>query len=137
MIFPRNLPGRRGATVIIAVYAIIWLALEGELWRDFLLSALLLVLILWHLGARYLAGRSLSLTRWLALAASAGFAYGVGLVLLTLFLMALKTGLHAHGPEYSPAEIAWVWTRLWKWGLAGLVAGLGMGLLIAGISPRH
>jgi hypothetical protein len=43
--------------------------------------------------------------------------------------MALKTGLHAHGHEFTRAEIAWVLGRTPLWALAGLFAGLGVGLL--------
>jgi hypothetical protein len=84
-----------------------------------------------HLLQRALGGRRLSLSAWLTAAAAAGLALGAGSVLLTLFLMALKTGLHAHGPEFTTAQIAWVWNQLPLWSLAGLLAGGGLGLLLA------
>jgi len=50
----------------------------------------------------------------------------------TLFLMALKTGIHAHGPEYTMAEVAWVWRQLPLWVAAGTLAGTGLALVAAG-----
>jgi hypothetical protein len=45
--------------------------------------------------------------------------------------MILKTGIHAHGPEYTARELAWVWTQLPLWGGVGALTGLGFGLLMA------
>lgn len=105
------------------------MALESNLWRDLLLAAPALALGFAYLGRRYLGGRTLPIGRAVALATAVGLAYGVGLALLTLFLMILKTGLHAHGPEYTAAEVAWVWDQLVIWGGVGALVGLGVGLL--------
>jgi hypothetical protein len=59
-------------------------------------------------------------------------AFGAGLALMTLMLMALKTGLHAHGPEYPTDQIFWVWRQLPLWAGVGALAGLGLGLLSVG-----
>ncbi len=79
-----------------------------------------------------MGGRTLPPGRAVALAVAAGVVYGVGVALLTLGLMALKTGLHAHGPEYSTAQIVWVWRQAPLWAVAGALAGLGLGLVAAG-----
>lgn len=113
------------------LYAAVWLALEGSVARDLLLAAPLLALGMTYLAVRFPGGRVLSPTRLVSLSAVAGLSYGIGLALLLLFLMALKTGLHAHGPEYTPAEIAWVWRQLPLWGGVGALAGLGLGFLAA------
>lgn len=128
-----HLPGWRVAAAFLGVYAAIWMALEGDLRLDLALSAWTLVVALWFLANRYLAGRALPLSRWLVLAALTGLAFGAGLVLLTLFFMALKTGLHAHGPEYTPAELTWVLGRLPVWSAIGALAGLGLGLMAVGL----
>lgn len=134
MTIPAQLPGRKSIVAVLLMYSVVWIPLEGDLRLDFILSALVLAAILWFLAARYLAGRRLAMGHWLGLMAMAGFFVGAGLVLLALFLMMLKTGLHAHGPEYTAAEIAWVWSRLLPWSGLGLLAGLGLGLITAGIS---
>ena len=68
---------------------------------------------------------------WLGLPIpGAGFA--VSLALITLFLMALKMGSLAHGPEYATREIVWVWQQLPLWSIVGGLVGLGLGLLVAG-----
>jgi hypothetical protein len=64
-----------------------------------------------------------------------GLALGAGTVLTTLFLMAVKTGLHAHGPEFSAADINNVWQQLALWSLVGLLGGLGLGLLLIARTP--
>ncbi len=50
---------------------------------------------------------------------------------LSLFFMVLKTGLHAHGPEFTAAEINWVLQHIPFWGISGALGGLGIGLLLA------
>ena len=57
---------------------------------------------------------------------------GLGFGLLTLLIMAVKTGLHGHGPEFSPAEISWVIDQIPLWSLVGLLAGLGVGIVAIG-----
>ena len=43
--------------------------------------------------------------------------------------MAVKTGLHAHGPEYSAAQMAAVVGQWPFWVGAGVLAGMGLGML--------
>jgi hypothetical protein len=133
MSMPAEIPGRRLIAATLLLFAAVWIPLEGDMRLDFILSALILAAIIRTLVARYLAGRKLTLPQWLSLMMLTGLIAGGGLVLLTLFLMTLKTGLHAHGPEYTPAELAWVWSRLLLWSSLGLLAGLGLGLITAGI----
>ena len=54
-----------------------------------------------------------------------GLVSGLMLPLIILTLMGLKTGLHAHGPEFTPVEIAYIVSRFLPWGGLGLLAGLG------------
>jgi hypothetical protein len=108
-----------------------WIALEGNLALDVVLSGWAMALMAaWGVGWLS-ARRSLSTARGLAVSGAAGFLAGVGTALMTLFLMAFKTGLHGHGPEYTPEQIAWVWGQVGLWVVVGLLAGLGLGLLAA------
>jgi hypothetical protein len=66
-----------------------------------------------------------------------GFLFGLGCGLMTLLLMVLKTGLHGHGPEFSPAEINWVWGQIPLWGLVGLLGGLGLGMITVTIKGER
>lgn len=133
MRIPERLPGLKAATIIIAIYAAAWISLEGHLLRVVALAIGVTLVALGHVVQRYAGGRYLSLRWWLALAAGLGVAAGAGSGALTLFFMALKTGLHAHGPEFAPAEINWVASRLVGWAAGGLFAGMGLGLLLAGL----
>ncbi len=121
---------RRGLTVVLGVYTAVWMSLEGRLWQVVAMgvgwtAVLLLYLIQKQLGGRLAAGRLTAVWQW----AVAGLLMGVGSGVLTLVFMVVKTGLHAHGPEFSQVEIVWVLQRTPLWALSGLLAGLGLGLL--------
>jgi hypothetical protein len=127
--FPARIPGLKALTALVALCAVIWVSLEGGLAATVGLAAGLALLATGHLSQRAFGGRSVRPGPWLAAAATAGLLLGVTVGGLTLALMALKTGLHAHGPEFTRAEFAWVLGRTPLWALAGLFAGLGVGLL--------
>ena len=131
MKFPATIPHFKAAAGLTLAYALVWMALEGALWRDLILAAAVVALAVASLLLRFLGGRALSAGQWVAIAMVAGLIASVALPLVTLFLMALKTGLHAHGPEYTPQEIAWVWRQIPLWTLVGGIAGFGIGLLSA------
>ena len=114
---------------IVGIFTAIWMVTEGDLLRDVVLAASLLLVGLMAIARRWPWIRGLSPGKTVALGAVGGLAYGVGLVLLTLFLMAVKTGLHAHGPEYTVYELIWVWNQFPLWAVAGSLVGLGIGLL--------
>lgn len=132
MKIPTTIPGLKLIIGLLGLYAAVWMALEGALVRDLLLAVAALAVGIAYFGARFFGGRTLPAGRAVALSAVVGLAYGVGLALLTLLLMAFKTGLHAHGPEYTGQEIMWVWNQLPLWGGVGALAGLGIGLLAVG-----
>ena len=83
-----------------------------------------------HLIQRYFAGITFTLRQWLAFTTGTGLLFGAGSVLVSLLLIAIKTGLHAHGPEFTIAEIQWVWQQLLLWSVVGMLAGLGVGLIM-------
>lgn len=129
----RYVPGRglRAAAVAWSAAMLGWIALEGNLALDVVLSGWAMALMAaWGVGWLS-ARRSLSTARGLAVSGAAGLLAGVGTALMTLFLMAFKTGLHGHGPEYTPEQIDWVWGQVGLWVVVGLLAGLGLGLLAA------
>jgi len=130
MEIPRAIPCFKLAVAVVGLYAAAWMILEGDLRRDVLLAAAGLLLGALYLVGRRWGGRFVSPGRVVAGATVAGLVYGLALVALVLFLMALKTGIHAHGPEYTAAEVAWVWRQWLVWGGAGALVGLGVGLLL-------
>lgn len=136
MIVPTTFPGLRQATILLGVTGFIWIALEGDLRRDTLLGIWVMIVAVLQIMERVVGGRQLSRPRWLAVTSLAGLLCGAGSVLTTISLMALKTGLHAHGPEFTPAEVAGVWAQLPLWSLVGAIAGLGLGLIAAALDMR-
>ena len=62
---------------------------------------------------------------------------GVMAVGLTLIFMALKTGLHAHGPEFTPREINWLIQQLPLWSIIGLLLGIGTSLITGALWQKQ
>lgn len=132
MKIPLTIPYFRLVPGLTLAYGFLWMALEGELWRDLVLAAAVILLAVGSATTRFLGGRTLSVRRFVLVAVAAGLVAGVALPLVTLFLMALKMGIHAHGPEYATREIVQVWRQLPLWSIVGGLVGLGLGLLVMG-----
>lgn len=140
MTLPHRFPGLRVVLVTAGLYAVVWMAQEGDLTRVVVFGVALSGLLILVALERWLGGRSLPLARWIALAAVAGLGWGAGSVLVIFLLMALKTGVHAHGPEFTSQEILWVWHQLPEWAVAGLLVGAATGMLVAALTrarSRH
>lgn len=136
MDIPTRSPALKWALLLLTLPAFVWLALEGNLAGDLLLGGAGLAVLAVYVVMRFWGGRSLTTGQLIVLCALTGLALGLALAPATFLLMALKTGLHAHGPEYSSAEIAWVWAQWPLWAGAGALAGAGLGMVLAGISRR-
>ena len=136
MQLPDRVRGIKWITVLWALTAVIWIMLEGDLRQTILLGLLSCIVLLGHLANKVLSGRTFTLGVWLLWSALFGTLLGLGSALLTLFFMAIKTGLHAHGPEFSAQEIEWIFQQIPLWTLAGLLAGLGIGLLLKAVSTQ-
>ncbi len=133
---PDHVPGLKWIAILWALTVAAWAVLEGGFWQTILLGVLSCIVLLGHLVNRVLAGKTLALGGWLAVSAVLGALLGLGSAFLILFLMAIKTGLHAHGPEFSSQEVAWVLQQMSFWTLAGLLGGFGLGLLLKGVSGK-
>ena len=131
MQLPAKIPGLKLVSVLMAVYAVLWIAWEGALWRVIVMGSGSAAIIVLRLLQKYGRGRVLALRQWLGVAAGLGLLFGMGSGFLTLVFMAVKTGLHAHGPEFSLQEIEWVSGQIPLWSAAGLLVGLGLGMLSA------
>ena len=131
---PKKLPGLRWATALLGVYAAVWMPLEGNLPLTILLAVWATAVAAGYLIQQKLGGESLSAWQWVGLTAVSGLLMGLSAGILTLVFMALKTGLHDHGPEFGRGEIDWVIQRIPIWMGAGALSGGGWGLLTA---PRE
>lgn len=116
-------------------YALVWIGLEGRVATvvGLALSTAAVTLLAF---LNHVQGRQFFFGLWVVGATLAGAAAGAILVGLTLLLMAVKTGLHGHGPEFTPGEIRWVIDQLWLWSVSGGVFGLSFGLISAGLWGR-
>ncbi len=136
MIFPEKIPGLKLLLVVWAVYSAVWISLEGALVQVVVMGTATAVLLLGHGWQRWLGGKTVKRGVGLLVTAVSGGLLGAGSALLALVFMAVKTGLHAHGPEFTQAEIAWVWNVLPLWTAVWLLVGLGVGLIWAGTGNK-
>lgn len=131
MHIPKKVPGLRWITALVVIYAVIWIALEGNVVRVTVLGWGVTLLLVAHVWQRWIAGQQFSLAGWLAVSAALGTISGFAGAVITLIFMAVKTGLHAHGPEFDAQQIDWILGQIPWWTSAGLLVGLGLGLLFA------
>jgi NhaP-type Na+/H+ or K+/H+ antiporter len=82
-----------------------------------------------YVTQHFLGGREFSVKQWVGITAVLGLLFGLGSGLLTLLFMVVKTGLHAHGPEFTPPEVTWIIQQTVWWMVVGLLAGLGLGMI--------
>jgi hypothetical protein len=115
---------RRNLTLLYGFAVLLWLQVEDNRVITVVLFGLgLSMLIAWHKASRLL--RRVSLIE----AALLGAIVGAGTALTTGGLMLLKTGMHSHiYPDYPPAQMIAILSRLPVWALAGGLAGLGLAL---------
>ena len=126
---PSKFRGLKWLTIIVGLYAVVWLSLEGAVAQVIALAVGAAVLAAGYLTQRLIGGRELSLGQWLLFAGALGAFMGLACGLLALTLMAIKTGLHGHGPEFTALQIEWLVGQIPLWTLSGVIAGLGLGLL--------
>ena len=135
MVRVKRVPGVRLIIILLGVFFVLWMPFEGDL-------RLVVGLGVWTaLTVTALAARRLLTGRWLRAWQFTLVAFGLGTILgftaplFTLLFMALKTGLHGHGPEFTLAEIRWVQRQLLLWFSVGGLLGLGSGLIYLGRLP--
>jgi hypothetical protein len=127
--FPAKMSGLKQITAVYALFAFVWIALEGSLAGVVLMGVGTTAVSLAYLSQRFLGGRYFSAKQWWGMTAVLGLLFGLGSGLLTLLFMAVKTGLHTHGPEFTLPEVAWIIQQIPLWTAVGLLAGLSLGLL--------
>ena len=137
MAFPSTMRWLRLLAFAAGIYGIIWIASEGQLYRAIFMAVFVTALTTASLIQRYLSGRIFTVRRWIFILAALGMFIGVSVGLLTLVFMAVKTGLHGHGPEFTQDQASWVLRQVPLWGAVGLVGGLGLGMVTARKPKAH
>ena len=132
MRIPEKIAGLRPLTTLLAIYFVVWIVLEGNLSQTVVMGAGSSIIAAAHLWQRWGRGRVLPWVVWLLLMGGTGMVTGAAAVLATLTFMAVKTGLHAHGPEFTPTEITWVVNQLPLWVTISGLANLGLAFLLLG-----
>ncbi|VAW33726.1 hypothetical protein MNBD_CHLOROFLEXI01-1529 [hydrothermal vent metagenome] len=137
MKFPQKIPGFKFLLVVWGVYTAVWISLEGELWRVVLMGVATTVVAAGYLWQRWLGGKQVRRGMGVGITAVIGLLIGSGSVVMVLIFMAVKSGLHAHGAEFRPAEIDWLFSQLPLWTAVGLLTGLGLGLVWVGTGESN
>lgn len=126
---PDHFPFFKWFFILMALYTAVWMGLEGDVGRVLLMGGGWTAALLLHFIQTYAGGRLVR--RWVFVLETAVFGtlFALSTVALTLVFMVLKTGIHAHGAEFSPQEINVLIQKLPIALLAGLLAGAGLGLM--------
>jgi len=116
----------RWFAILLGIIFLIWIPVEDSSTT----AALLFALVFATLGAVvFLSGAKKPFQAALPNYILTGITAGIAITPLTLFLMALKTGLHGHqGPDFNNQQILSIIYRTPIWLLGGLSIGLGSGL---------
>jgi len=137
MQIPKRIPGLKWLLIFGGIYGFIWIALEGNLQRVVLMGFMTTAITLLFLIQKFIGDKPISTFQWIALTAVAGACLGLGTSLLTLLFMAIKTGLHGHGPEFSLDELTWVSQQLLLWTAVGFLGGTGLGLITSQLTNNQ
>lgn len=132
MKFSQVLPSRFATVLAYSILFLAWLPPEGNIVLVVGFGWLTAGILILRLARRWLDQLALQLKGWLFAWGAIGVAIGTVAPWIVLALMTLKTGIHAHGPEYTPAEINWVVRQWLIWIILGGGIGFGYGLLAAG-----
>jgi hypothetical protein len=118
------------AIALFFVYFLLWTQFEGNLRNVAILGTSAALLGAWTVWRRYLRSRTFSRRRFAVAMSLTGLFTGLAAPALALLGMAVKQGLHGHGPEYTTVQVTAV-TQSFLWaGVAGLLFGIAAGLLL-------
>ena len=132
MIHVGRFPLLRIGLIILSIFSLAWISLEGDpRWSSIMAFTTLLVGI-GFLVKKLIGGRIISRNGWTILLVGYGLVLGLLFAPAVLIFMAFKTGLHGHGVEFTRVEFEWFLSRVSLWAAAGLLAGAGLGLLTTG-----
>ncbi|MEM7802039.1 MAG: hypothetical protein AAF633_22790 [Chloroflexota bacterium] len=132
MTLSQVLPSKFAVFLTYCILFLAWLPPEGNIVLVVGFGWITSSIVVIRLLRRWLEPIDFQLRGWVLLWGGGGLAVGAVVPWIILALMALKTGVHAHGPEYTPAEINWVAQQWPFWLSLGGGIGLGYGLLTAG-----
>ncbi|MBN1666698.1 MAG: hypothetical protein JW862_06405 [Anaerolineales bacterium] len=115
----------RLAGILLSGLGLLWLPFEDS--HTHTVLALGSLTCVWF-GLYFLHPIQVDSWKGFALHILAGTLAGMAVIPITLLLMALKTGLHAHPqPDFSGLQITSLLNRLPIWTTTGLVVGLALG----------
>jgi hypothetical protein len=115
--------------ILLAVCGLAWISLEGDPRWSSIMALITLLVGIGFLAKKLVRGRTVNGIRWIVLLAGCGLVIGLLFGPVTLFYMALKTGLHGHGAEFTRDEMLWFIDGILLWAISGLLAGAGLGFL--------
>ena len=133
----RRIPLHNIGLIVLGLFGLAWISLEGAPRWSAIMAFTTLLVGIGILAKKFFSDRRVNKYGWIVLFAGCGLAVGLLFAPATLLFMAIKTGLHGHGTEFTRTEIEWFLDRVTLWTAAGLMAGVGLGLLTMGLKPRE
>jgi hypothetical protein len=96
-----------------------------------------LAVVIWY-GWKALSERSLTVRQWMPIAALTGAVTGLAAAIVSVLLMLLKNGLHAHlFPDFPFEMMRAVLGFIPWWMMGACLVAVGMGALWAALVPRR
>ncbi|MCO5186664.1 MAG: hypothetical protein M9918_00430 [Anaerolineae bacterium] len=120
----------RIAVAAFGLSFLVWTQVEGNFRNVVLLGVSGALLGGWTIWRRWIAKRIATRIQFAVAMTASGLAAGLATPMLILLGMAIKQGLHGHGPEYTTAQVATVTQSILWSGLVGLLFGMAAGLLL-------
>ena len=133
---PERVPDLKVLAILVAIYSVVWISLEGKMWQVLVLSLGLMILLAGTLYQKRIAGRTLPVGRWLLLCAVVGLALGLVSSYCYNPSHYINCGLHGHGPEFTPGEINRIINRIPLFMILGALIVTGLGALLAGFTDE-
>ena len=122
-------------TILTGVALLVWVPLEDSSLNLTILFAYFMST--WLVSALFMRFKIPSLFSIINIG-FAGILTGAIITPLTLFLMVLKIGLHAHlVPDYSYEQFISIINRTPIWFISGFLSGMGFGMIIKSIYVRQ
>lgn len=121
----------RWSTIGCGIAVFLWMSPEDtQTWPVVILGTAVSVIMVTHWGVRLFTRTPLRSRNGIVLIGVLGGLTGLGAALITALLMLIKNAWHLHPfPDFPPLLMGAILARAPWWGVAGVLIGLGVGLI--------
>ncbi|MCU0500106.1 MAG: hypothetical protein MUF87_22380 [Anaerolineae bacterium] len=118
-------------TIACGIAVFLWMSVEDtQTWPVVVLGGSVSLIAVVHWSQRFFMRTPLPSKGGIALIGLLGGLTGLGTALITALLMLIKNAWHLHPfPDFPPLLMGAILTRAPWWGVAGVLIGLGIGVI--------